>query len=103
MANEAYYIVQRKYFHVLMKVLSFFYCFFYHILFHKDGAPKTVARFRIQPLQMLEDGMHIRTAGSLFVRTQRLLLSEMQLFCYLPDIRLMYETERTDDDEGIMF
>lgn len=31
MANEAYFIVQRKYFHVLMKVLSFFYCFFYYI------------------------------------------------------------------------
>lgn len=27
MANEAYFIVQRKYFHVLMKVLSFFIAF----------------------------------------------------------------------------
>ena len=27
MANEAYCIVQRKYFHVLMKVLSFFIAF----------------------------------------------------------------------------
>lgn len=32
MANEAYFIIQRKYFHVLMKVLSFFYCFFYYML-----------------------------------------------------------------------
>ena len=46
-----------------------FYCFFYYILFHKDGAPKTVAGFRVQLLQMKEDGLHIRTAGSLFVRT----------------------------------
>lgn len=52
---------------------------------------------------MKEDGLHIRTAGSLFVRTQRLLLSEMQLFCYLPDIRLMYETERADNGKRIMF
>ena len=102
MANEAYCIIQRKYFHVLMKLLSFFYCFFYYILFHKDGTPKTVARFRIQLLQLLEDGLHIRTAGSLFVRAQRLLLSEMQLFCHLTDIRLMHQTERTDDGERIM-
>ena len=34
MANEAYFIVQRKYFHVLMKVLSFFQQFYY-ILFTK--------------------------------------------------------------------
>ena len=27
----------------------------------------------------------------------------MQLFCYLPDIRLMYETERTDNGKRIMF
>ena len=27
MANEAYFIIQRKYFHVLMKVLSFFIAF----------------------------------------------------------------------------
>ena len=72
-------------------------------LFHKDGAPKTVAGFRVQLLQMMEDGLHIRTAGSLFVRAQRLLLSEMQLFCYLPDIRLMYETERADNGKRIMF
>ena len=75
----------------------------FSILFHKDRAPKTIARLWVQLLQMMEDGLHIRTAGSLFVRAQRLLLSEMQLFCYLPDIRLMYETERTDDGEGIMF
>ena len=75
----------------------------FSILFHKNRSPKTVAGFGIQLLQMMEDGLHIRTAGSLFVRAQRLLLSEMLLFCYLPDIRLMYETERTDDGEGIMF
>lgn len=103
MANEAYFIVQRKYFHELMKALFVFYCFFYYILFHKDGAPKTVAHLWVQLFQMQEDGLHIRTAGSLFVRAQRLLLSEMQLFCYLPDIRLMYETERTDNGERIMF
>ena len=79
-----------------------FYCFFYYILCHKDGAPKTVAGFRIQPLQMLEDGLHIRTAGSLFVRTQRLLLSEMQLFCHLTDIRLMHQAKGTDNGERIM-
>lgn len=80
-----------------------FYCFFYYILFPKDGAPKTVAGFRVQLLQMKEDGLHIRTAGSLFVRTQRLLLSEMQLFSHLTDIRLMHQTKGTDDGERIMF
>ena len=95
MANEAYFIVQRKYFRFLLLFLLY--------LFHKDRAPKTVARLWIQLFQMQEDGLHIRTAGSLFVRTQRLLLSEMQLFCYLPDIRLMYETERTDNGKRIMF
>lgn len=29
MANEAYFIVQRKYFHVLMKVLRFLLLFYY--------------------------------------------------------------------------
>lgn len=50
MANEAYFIVQRKYFHVLMKVLSFL-LLFYYILFHKDRAPKTIARLWVQLLQ----------------------------------------------------
>ena len=80
-----------------------FDCFFYHILFHKNRSPKTVAGFGIQLLQLLEDGLHIRTAGSLFVRTQRLLLSEMQLFCHLTDIRLMHQTKGADDGERIMF
>ena len=80
-----------------------FYCFFYYILFHKDRAPKTVAGFGVQPLQLLEDGLHIRTASSLFVRTQRLLLGEMQLFCHLTDIRLMHQTKGADDGERIMF
>ena len=79
-----------------------FYCFFYYILFHKDRTPKTVARFRIQLLQMLEDGLHIRTASSLFLRTQRLLLSEMQLVCHLTDIRLMHQTTGADNGERIM-
>ena len=101
-ANEACFIVQRKYFYVNMKVLSFFQQFYY-ILFLKNRSPKTVAGFGIQLLQLLEDGLHIRTAGSLFVRTQRLLLSEMQLFCYLTDIRLMHQTKGADDGERIMF
>ena len=81
----------------------FFYCFFYYILFHKDGTPKTVTGFRVQLLQMMEDGLHIGTSRSLLVRTQHFLLGEMQFFCHLPDIRLMHQTERTDDSEGIMF
>ena len=87
MANEAYFV---------------FYCFFYYILFHKDRTPKTVARFRIQPLQMPEDGLHITAARGLLVRTQRLLLRELQLLCHLTDILLMNQTERTDDGERIM-
>lgn len=67
-----------------------FFCFFYYILFPKDGTPKTIAGFRVQPFQMMEDGLHIGTAGSLLVRTQRFLLSEMQFFCHLPDISLMH-------------
>ena len=38
MANEAYFIVQRKYFHVLMKVLSFFIAFLPYFIPQKRSA-----------------------------------------------------------------
>ncbi len=51
--------------------------------------PKTVSRLGIQLFQLLEDLLHITAARGLLVRTQRLLLRELQLFCHLPDILLM--------------
>ena len=76
MANEAYFIVQRKYFHVLMKVLSFFSAILLYFI-NKNRAPKTVAGFGVHLLQLLEDSLHISTTSSLFVRTQCFLLAEM--------------------------
>ena len=51
---------------------------------------------------MPEDGLHITAARGLLVRTQCLLLRELQLFCHLPDILLMNQTEGTDNGERIM-